>query len=82
MLLEMKRFCQTLTLVDNPEMISQYVEAHRHVWPEVIEGQRKVGIMSMEIWRSGRSCAAGASSAEKWQLMDCIFDSNAEQYSC
>ena len=116
----MKRFCQTLTLVDNPEMISQYVEAHRHVWPEVIEGQRKVGIMSMEIWRSGRSlfmimdtvddfdferdmarlaglprqaeweayvsqfqgCTAGASSAEKWQLMDCIFDSNAEQFNC
>lgn len=115
----MKRFCQTLTLVDNPEMISQYVEAHRHVWPEVIEGQRKVGILSMEIWRSGRSlfmimdtvdefdferdmarlaglprqaeweayvsqfqgCVAGASSAEKWQLMDCIFDSNAGQYS-
>ena len=113
----MKRFCQTLTLVDNPEMISRYVEAHKHVWPEVIEGQRKVGILSMEIWRSGRSlfmimdtvdefdferdmarlaglprqaeweayvsqfqgCAAGASSAEKWQLMDRIFDSNAEQ---
>ena len=51
----MKRFCQTLTLVDNPELITQYVEAHRHVWPEVIDGQREVGILSMEIWRSGRS---------------------------
>ena len=78
---------------------------------EVIEGQREVGILSMEIWRSGRSlfmimdtvdefdferdmtrlallprqaeweayvsqfqgCAAGASSAEKWKLMDRIF---------
>ena len=107
----MKRYCRTLTLVDNPEMISQYVEAHKHVWPEVVEGQRKVGIMSMEIWRSGHSlfmimdtlddfvferdmaklatlprqaeweayvsqfqgCAAGASSAEKWQLMERIF---------
>lgn len=116
----MKRYCQTLTLVDNPEMISQYVEAHKHVWPEVIDGQRKVGIISMEIWCSGRSlfmimdtvdefdferdmvrlaglprqaeweayvsqfqgCTAGASSAEKWQLMDRIFDSNAERYSC
>ena len=116
----MKRYCQTLTLVDNPEMIAQYVEAHAHVWPEVIEGQREVGILSMEIWCFGRSlfmimdtvdefdferdmarlaglprqaeweayvsqfqgCAVGASSVEKWQLMDCIFDSNAEQYSC
>jgi len=92
-------------------LITQYVEAHRHVWPEVIDGQREVGILSMEIWRSGRSlfmimdtvdefdferdmaklatlprqaeweayvsqfqgCAAGASSAEKWQLMERIF---------
>lgn len=51
----MKRFCQALTLVDDPEMVSRYVEAHRHVWPEVIAGQREVGILSMEIWRHGRS---------------------------
>lgn len=50
----MKRYCQTLTLVDDPELIEEYVEAHAHIWPEVIEGQRKVGILNMEIWRSGR----------------------------
>lgn len=50
----MKRYCQTLTLVDNPEMMEKYCEAHRHVWPEVIEGQKAVGIMSMEIYRHGR----------------------------
>jgi L-rhamnose mutarotase len=50
-----KRYCQTLTLVDNPELIEKYCEAHANVWPEVTDGQRKVGIMSMEIWRSGRS---------------------------
>lgn len=34
----MKRYCQTLTLVDDEQMIAQYVEveAHAHVWPEVI----------------------------------------------
>lgn len=36
-------------------MIEKYVEAHKHVWAEVIEGQREVGILSMEIWRRGRS---------------------------
>jgi len=51
----MKRYCQTLTLVDNPELISKYVDAHAHVWPEIIAGQREVGILSMEIWRRGRS---------------------------
>ena len=28
----MKRYCQTLTLVDNPEMIKKYVEVHKLVW--------------------------------------------------
>ena len=51
----MKRYCQTLTLVDDPEMIEKYVEVHKHVWPEIIAGQREVGILSMEIWRLGRS---------------------------
>ena len=51
----MKRYCQTLTLVDDPELVSKYIEAHKHVWPEVIAGQRDVGILSMEIYRHGRS---------------------------
>ena len=112
----MKRYCQTLTLVDNPEMIEKYVEAHKHVWPEVIQGQREVGIVDMQIYRHDRNlfmimdtvddfnferdmarlatlprqaeweayvskfqgCAAGASSAEKWQLMEKIFESNSK----
>lgn len=49
----MKRYCQTLTLVDNPEMIEKYVEAHKHVWPEIIEGQREVGILDMQIYIRG-----------------------------
>jgi L-rhamnose mutarotase len=51
----MKRYCQTLTLVDNPEMIEKYVEAHAQVWPEVIQGQREVGIVDMQIFRHGRN---------------------------
>lgn len=50
----MKRYCQTLTLVEDEEMIAKYVEAHRHVWPEVIAGQREVGIVDMQIYRRGR----------------------------
>lgn len=34
-------------------MIARYVEAHRNVWPEIIEGQRKVGILDMQIYRKG-----------------------------
>lgn len=51
----MKRYCQTLTLVDNEQMIAKYIEAHAHVWPEVIEGQRQVGILDMQIYRKERT---------------------------
>ena len=51
----MKRYCQTLTLVNDEKLIEQYVEAHAHVWPEVIAGQREVGILSMQIYRKDRS---------------------------
>ena len=51
----MKRYCQTLALVDDEAMIAKYVEAHAHVWPEVIAGQHEVGIVSMQIYRHGRS---------------------------
>lgn len=50
----MKRYCQTLTLVDDEAMIAKYVEAHAHVWPEIIQGQREVGILNMQIYRKGR----------------------------
>ena len=50
----MKRYCQTLELRDDPVMIEKYVEAHAHVWPEVIAGQREVGILDMQIFRHGR----------------------------
>ena len=50
-----KRYCQTLTLVDDDNMIAKYVEAHAHVWPEIIQGQREVGILDMQIYRKGRS---------------------------
>lgn len=51
----MKRYCQYLQLVDDEEKISEYVSAHAHVWPEVIEGQHEVGILDMQIYRHGRS---------------------------
>ena len=49
----MKRFCQTLELREDAELIRQYVEAHAHVWPEIKAGIREVGILDMEIYISG-----------------------------
>lgn len=109
----MKRFCQTLSLKDDPVLIQKYIDVHSNVWPEIIEGQREVGIEQMQIYAHGnilfmivdtcdnfdwnrdmarlatlprqaeweayvsqfQGCDPNASSKEKWQLMDCIFDS-------
>ena len=49
----MKRYCQTLSLVPNEEIIDKYVAAHSQVWPEIMAGQREVGILDMQIYRYG-----------------------------
>lgn len=47
----MRIFAQTLDLVDDPQLIAEYVEHHRAVWPEVLQGLHAIGIRSMRIWR-------------------------------
>jgi len=49
----MKRYCQTLELRDDREMIEKYVEAHAHVWPEIQAGISSVGILDMQIFIDG-----------------------------
>ena len=51
----MKRYCQTLTLKNDPELVEKYIEVHSHVWPEIIAGQHAVGILSMQIYAKGRN---------------------------
>lgn len=50
-----KRYCQTLSLKNNPELIAEYRKIHsrEHAWPEIREGIRSVGILEMEIYISG-----------------------------
>ncbi|MDD4142862.1 MAG: L-rhamnose mutarotase [Bacteroidales bacterium] len=107
----MKRYCQTLKLRNNKELISQYVKEHASVWPEIKAGIREVGILDMQIyihdnilfmiagtvddfdwekdnarlatlprqaeWEAYMSkfqqAESGATSAEKWQMMEKIF---------
>ena len=49
----MKRYCQTMDLYDDPELIAAYVAEHNHVWEEVKEGFRTVGILDMQIYIYG-----------------------------
>ena len=108
-----KRYCQTLNLKDNPELVAEYRKRHAQgeVWSETLAAIREVGILEMEIyildtklfmivetpldfeWDSAmakmatlprqeeweaymavfQQAEAGASSADKWQLMERMF---------
>jgi L-rhamnose mutarotase len=46
----MKRYCQTLSLKNDPQLIEAYVREHAHVWPEVQAGIKEVGILDMQIY--------------------------------
>ncbi len=108
-----KRYCQTLDLKADPALIAEYRRLHSepHIWHEILEGIREVGILEMEIYLLGsrlfmivetppdfdwetamarlstlprqaewedcvarfQQCLPGATSAQKWQLMERIF---------
>ena len=50
-----KRYCQTLDLRDNPELIAEYRKRHskEHAWREILAGIREVGILEMDIYILG-----------------------------
>ncbi|MDD3160936.1 MAG: L-rhamnose mutarotase [Bacteroidales bacterium] len=108
-----KRYCQTLDLKENPELIAEYRKRHseQYAWKEIREGIREVGILEMEIYILGsrlfmivetpldfewetamdklsklprqaewedymsdfQKALPGATSAEKWKLMERMF---------
>lgn len=47
----MNRYCLTLDLKDNPQLISEYEAYHRNVWPEILKSIQESGIISMQIYR-------------------------------
>lgn len=48
-----KRYCLTLDLISDDQLIAEYEEMHRKVWPEIIESILGSGIEDMEIYRTG-----------------------------
>ena len=50
----MKAFGMALNLKDDPQTIEKYKEYHRHVWPEVEDALKAIGITSMKIFLIGR----------------------------
>ncbi|NML37529.1 L-rhamnose mutarotase [Chitinophaga sp. G-6-1-13] len=49
----MKRYCLALDLVNDPQLIAEYEDYHRNVWPEIKKSITDSGIQNMEIYRAG-----------------------------
>ena len=49
----MNRYCLALDLKDDEELIRQYEEHHKAVWPEILKSISDAGITMMEIYRVG-----------------------------
>jgi L-rhamnose mutarotase len=48
-----RRFCLTLDLKDDPELIAEYKRYHEKIWPEITRSIRDSGIEDMEIYLLG-----------------------------
>lgn len=47
----MEKYCLTLDLADNLDLIREYETLHKNVWKDIIEGIKSVGIVDMQIFR-------------------------------
>ena len=67
-----KRYCKTLKLEDDPNLIGNYKKAHGigQIWPEIRQGMKEVGILDMEIYIQGNTL---------FMIMDTIADFNHEK---
>ena len=50
-----KRYCKTLSLKDDAQLIEDYKKVHAPgaAWPEITQGMKEVGIIDMEIYILG-----------------------------
>lgn len=48
-----RRYCLTLDLKNDPDLIAEYRRHHQEVWPEVLQSLSDSGIEEMEIYLLG-----------------------------
>ena len=67
-----KRYCKTLKLEGDPELIEKYKKAHGigQIWPEIRQGMKEVGIIDMEIYIHGSTL---------FMIMDTVPDFDHEK---
>ena len=69
---EIKRYCKTLSLKDDAQLIEDYKKVHAPgaAWPEITSGMREVGILDMEIYIYG---------TQLFMIMDTVPDFDHDQ---
>jgi L-rhamnose mutarotase len=68
-----RRYCLTLDLKDDPELIAEYRRHHEQVWPEITQSIRDSGIEDMEIYLLGTRMFMIMEVSERFS-----FDAKAE----
>lgn len=48
-----RRYCLTLDLKSDPELIATYKRYHEGIWPEITKGIKDAGIQDLEIYLRG-----------------------------
>jgi L-rhamnose mutarotase len=49
----MQRYCLALDLNNDPDLIAEYIQFHKNVWPEIQESIKESGIKNLEIYTIG-----------------------------
>jgi len=49
----MQKYCLTLDLKEDPNLIEEYIRLHQHVWPEISQSIKDAGIINLEIYNVG-----------------------------
>lgn len=47
----MKRYCLTVDLKNDPQLIGEYEAYHKEIWPEIRESILGAGVTTMDIYR-------------------------------
>ena len=45
-----RRYCMTLDLKDEPQLIAEYKRYHEKIWPEITKSIKDAGIIDLEIY--------------------------------
>jgi L-rhamnose mutarotase len=48
-----RRYCLTLDLKDDPNLIAEYKRYHERIWPEITQSIKDAGVRDLEIYLRG-----------------------------